>query len=412
MPLNGSEMFFPNGFLWGAGTSAHQVEGNNINNDWWAWEQEGRVSQRSGLACDHYHRYADDLRLAASLGLNAYRFSVEWSRIEPRPGVYAQAELDHYRNVVATCRSNGLEPLVTLHHFTLPQWLARQGGWLADGVADRFAAYVAQVVAALEVTYWATINEPEVLLVRGYLEGSWPPGDRSLIHAFAAFRAMVEAHQKAVQAIRQIRPQARLGVIQNWIHFEPLRSRHLGDRLICAVHRAAFDHAFLNQTAASCDWIGINYYSRNWSRCSVVHPRQCFMPLPARDGERTTMMGWSVYPPGIRAALHEVAMRYGKPLYVTENGIATTDDRWRIAYIEAHLAQLAQAIHEGVDIRGYFHWSLLDNFEWAEGFRPRFGLVAVDYATQRRTPRPSAYYLGRMATANRWLPAPAMSYSN
>ena len=424
-------------FLWGAATSAHQVEGNNENSDWWSWEQTspGSRRERSGRSADHWHRWYDDLALLAELGLNAYRFSVEWARVEPSPGTYDQEAIDHYRRVAARCAELDITPLVTLNHFTLPRWLAERGGWLEASAAGRFAAYVAQVAPLLAdegVRWWTTVNEPDVLVVQGFLAGIWPPEEHSPAKAARAHRALLRAHRLAYEAIHAAGahhaaraglaanaihaghggPGAtdggpgsgstpQVGIAQNMIHFLPWRPGNPADRAAAALQRRLFDQAFLDQARRTLDFIGLNYYTHSWSRGGGL--KTLLTPVFARPGERTTQMGWAWAPEGFGAMLDLVAS-YGKPVLVTENGIATDDDRERVEFIRLHVNEMKKAVQRGVDVRGYFHWALLDNFEWAEGFRPRFWLIGVDYGSLERQVRPSARFYGEIARQGGLLP--------
>ncbi|MDI3317746.1 MAG: glycoside hydrolase family 1 protein [Bacillota bacterium] len=403
---------FPPDFLWGAATSGHQVEGGNRLSDWWLWEQvPGHVAggDRSGRAADHYHRFREDIGLLADLGLNAYRFGVEWARVEPFPGEYDRRELDHYAEMVEACRERGVTPMVTLYHFTLPSWLASRGGWLWPGAPRRFAAYVERVVRALSplgVEWWVTVNEPMVLVVQGFLTGVWPPQLRSPRAAMRAHAALVQAHHLAYETIHALaegRPKA--GVAQNMIDFVPLDAGSPADRRAAALHWRVYNLGFLRRIREQQDFVGLNYYSRSWSRWSW-RLDGLLTPLGSLPGQRTTQMGWVWAPDGLGRTL-EAAASFGRPVVVTENGIATLDDRERVRWIRLHLEQVAAALQRGIDVRGYFHWALLDNFEWAEGFRPRFGLIGVDYESQAREVRPSARYYGEIARSGSLLPLPA-----
>jgi len=391
---------FPEGFLFGAATSAHQVEGGNSLSDWWAWELQGGSKDLSGDACDHYRRYRQDIELLREIGLSSYRFSVEWARIEPEEGRFDRSELEHYRDVAETCRSQGVEPIVTLHHFTLPLWLSRQGGVLAPQGARAFARYCGRAAEALagRARWIVVINEPNILALMGYLQGVWPPGRRSTGMALRAARRLVTWYRTAAQAIRAVEPGALLGVAENWVDFAPLRESNLLHRLGSSLQDRAFNRWYLGQVRDQSDFIGINYYARQYAT-------GLFRQVPLREsGQPRTEMGWSIEPQGLLRAL-TAARAQGLPLLVTENGTACADDGERGDYVVRHLAAVRDAIAAGADVRGYQYWSLLDNFEWAEGYRPKFGLVAVDRGTQVRTPRPSARLYGEIARTGR-LPAP------
>jgi beta-glucosidase len=350
---------FPEGFLWGAATSAHQVEGNNTNSDWWRAEQRGRVPYKSGRACDSYHRYEEDFDLAKSMHNNTHRFSLEWSRIEPEEGEFKKEEVEHYRAVIRAVKERGMEPFVTLHHFTNPVWFTDKGGW-ADKKApeyfERYAHYVAQHLGG-EARFWITINEPHIVLSAGYLSGRWPPFQpRNLLGYWRGLNHMVEAHKRAYRALH------REGV-------EIVR--------ISIYHKNIW---FLRKIKHHQDFIGLNYY--NHFKISLVRGLY-------QDGKEYNDFGWEIYPRGLYHVLKGL-QDFNKPIYVTENGISDTDDDQRPQFIKNHAQFMHHAIQEGMDVRGYFYWSLLDNFEWSAGFTQRFGLVEVDFSTQKRTPRKSA----------------------
>jgi len=404
---------FPNGFLWGSATAAHQVEGNNCNNDWWAAERAGQLSYASGLACDHYRRYAADLALFADLGHNAHRFSLEWSRIEPRPGEFDAAAIAHYRHVIETTRANGLEPLVTLHHFTNPRWLSEAGGWTRPEVVpafERFARRAAREYRDL-VRYWITVNEPGVYATQAWALGIWPPRQRSITLALRVLRYMALAHGRAYHAIHEEQPDARVGVAHHWRIFDPANPARRGDRLVAGVRSHLVNQAFpiairrgrllppigngrtIGWLVGTEDWVGLNYYTRERDRFDSRLPHLLFARETFAKVERNQLK-WEIYPDGLFRALLAVARPgSGVEVIVTENGIPEPDnqDNLRPAFLVQHLAACHRAIVAGVPLRGYLYWSSLDNFEWADGFEPRFGLVHVDYAIQARTPKPSAY---------------------
>jgi len=423
------EVVFPRGFLWGSATSAHQVEGNNVHSDWWAWERAGRVKERSGLACDHYHRFAADFDLAASLGHNAHRFSVEWARIEPAEGQWDDEALAHYVEVVRALRQRHLEPIVTLHHFTTPQWLVAQGGWLSPKAIDHFGDYVQRVATALGsmVRYWITINEPLVYLRMHYIQGLGPPGAQDLGQALRVIEQLMRAHALGYRIVHSACAAGADGPHVSIAHhvpmFRPCRRWSPPDRWITHVTDRVFNRAFLDallegrwsvpglgthrvpDAKGTLDFLGINFYGRQFIRwvpgltpwpgssCDLGHHE------PRQVTERTSM-GWDVHPPSFAEAL----MRWGRlglPILVTENGTSMTDDARRWRYLLRHVQAMAHALRRGAAIRGYCYWSLLDNFEWADGYTPRFGLIEVDYASQRRTVRESARRYADICRANR-----------
>jgi beta-glucosidase len=389
-------MRFPNGFLWGAATAAHQIEGNNVRNDWWRAEEAGVLPHRSGDACDSWNRWADDIRLLQEMGLNSYRFSVEWARIEPDPGRFDQTALDAYRRMLAAMHAAGIEPLVTLHHFTNPVWLADRGGWASSEVVPRFAAYADRVSRSLGdlVRWWVTINEPSILGLKSYIEGSWPPfrpwDPRGYLRLL---RYSARAHVAGRQALKANRSDSLASIAFALWPMQPRRWWSPIDQVIARVGDWGWQGRALNRSLPALDWIGVNYYSRNvvgwpWPRA------------PLADAAARTDFGWEIYPQGLYDVLRRVG-RYGKPVVITENGIADADDNQRPAYLVAHLQQAQRAISAGVDLRGYMHWSLLDNFEWAAGYSQRFGL-----ATRARVLRPSGHLYATIARANELASSP------
>ena len=388
---------FPEDFLWGSSTAAHQVEGGNWANDWWAWEHApgSTAVEPSGDAIDQYHRYRKDFELLASLGQNAHRLSLEWSRIEPEPGEFSSAALDHYRRVLSALADNGLTGFVTLHHFTNPRWFSEMGGWLGPKAVDLFARYCERVAQQLgDLMPWAcTINEPQIVALLGYRDGKHPPGLRNHHHWRRATRTLIRAHEAAVEALGSGRGSPKTGICLQLPDLVPARD---DDACRVAAEELQHEMAEVYLEALPGDFVGVQYYT-----VMRVEPARSSGFAPPPDGAPTTLMGWELNPPGFRRAI-DTAARAGLPLVVTENGIATDDDGNRIDYLESHLEVVAGALADGLDIRGYLYWSSFDNFEWAEGYRPTFGLVGIDRADGlRRVPRPSASAFGRVAASGR-----------
>ncbi len=402
---------FPPDFRWGVATAAHQVEGNNTNNQWWAWEQNPgniRAGHASGLACDWWQHAEADFDRAAAMGLNTLRLSVEWSRIEVAPGKIDTAALDRYREMLRGLRERGIEPLVTLHHFTDPLWLSEQGGWLHPHITRLFSRYVEQVVRALGefTTLWCTINEPNVYSVMGYLRGRFPPGEHDQGKALRVLRAMLKAHAAAYRTIHSVQPQAQVGLAHNMRCFDPARPRML-DRAVSRWQDRAFNQTTLDAVwrgkwtfplgwgwarglRHTLDWIGLNYYTRDLLMFDRHAARERYTrTLHAPEAELLEGDYGELYPQGLYRALRRLD-RLGIPIYVTENGIPDADDALRPRALILHLHQLWRALQWNIPVRGYYHWTLTDNFEWAEGWTLRFGLIALDEQTQERTPRPSA----------------------
>ena len=383
---------FPPGFLFGAAVAGHQVEGGNVNSDWWWWEhREGTPCvEPSGDACDFYHRYADDVAMLAAFGLNAFRFGIEWSRIEPAPGEFSAATLGHYRRVLEACRTHGVTSVLTFQHFTLPRWVQEAGGFASPDFPRRFERFVDRAAASLGdlIGYACTINEPQGLGLSGYVTGINPPGIRDdLDAARRAADHLLEAHRLAVIAIRK-HTDAPVGLTLAMPDIQYEDGATPGDHGIEV--ESAINDRFLD-LARHDDFVGVQTYTR-----VRIGPEGVRDPV----GE-TTQMGWELYPQALGASIRRAARLSGVPVVVTENGVATTDDSVRIGFIEAALGEVRACLDDGIDVRGYLHWSLLDNFEWVFGYRPRFGLVEVDRQTFERRPKPSAYRLGEIARISR-----------
>ena len=409
------EFTFPKDFLWGAGTSSHQVEGNNTNNDWWQWEQHIPLAMRSGQACDEWNRFESDFKLAQSLGLTAYRFSLEWSRIEPSSGQFDALALDHYREMILSLRSKGIEPIVTLNHFTIPLWLARRGGWLSDKSPEFFTQYVQKVTEVLgsDVHYWITLNEPAVYTYKSYMIGQWPPGEKSTKDAFKVIQNLGKAHVLAYGKIKEVYAQEGwkeplIGIAQQALVFAPCSDFSLWDRLSTSLRDRMINHLFVQALiqgkarifgifsirlpkARTLDFIGLNYYTREYVRNRGFLPSNILGDECALENPRIrkNSLGWEIYPQGLYTLLKSFS-KYKLPILISENGICTNDDTERSEFIGDHLKAVALAMNEGAPVIGYLYWSLLDNYEWADGFAPRFGLIEVDYTTQGRKIRPSA----------------------
>jgi beta-glucosidase len=425
-----SDLKFPKDFFWGASTSSHQVEGND-NSNWTAWEKKNaaRLAQEapskfsnlaiwpdikaqatnpqnyiSGGADNDYNLYPEDVQLMKQLGLTSYRFSIEWSRVEPQPGQFDQAAMDHYKNLVALLRQNNIEPFVTLWHRSQPVWVDQQGEWENSKTIQDYVAYVKFVTQnfGANVKYYMTFNEPALHLVGGYIEGVIPPEVKSLKRGQAAFANMMEAHRQAYGAIHTLNPDAQVGSTQ---------AMQLGsgapNTILNMAAASYFDNyanwKFLDGTKDTTDFIGIQYYSPTKYQVTLGgKSKVSFKTFNDPNASVKSDMGWEVYPHGIYEVITAAYNRYKKPIIVTENGIADQNDKLRAQYLADHLYWVSQAIKDGVPVKGYMVWSLLDNFEWDKGFWPRFGLVAVDYANNfKRTIRPSAYSYKQIIDNNR-----------
>lgn len=391
---------FPPGFWWGSATSAHQTEGWNVNSDWWRAEQQGTVPHRSGAACDSWNRWQADLELLRQMGLNSYRFSLEWSRIEPEPGRFDAAALEHYRQILLALRAANIQPIVTLHHFTTPLWMAERGAWTSREIVARFAAYTAKVGEALGdlVDWWVTINEPSVMGLFGYMTGLFPPHRKmDFLGYLRHMENCLRGHAAARAVLKAQRPSAQVSMAFHLNPMDPHKTGDVTDKLAVRLYDWLWQGRLLSRAAPKLDWIGINYYFRLFVRWDLFPWR--LMDQPSMGAGTCSEYGWEIYPEGLYRVLKRVGA-LGKPVIVTENGIADADDDQRAGFILEHLTQVHRALREGVDVRGYVHWSLLDNFEWTEGFRQRFGLAGVDFRTHARALRPSAHVYGKIARAN------------
>jgi beta-glucosidase len=371
---------FPNGFLWGAAGSAYQTEGNNTNSDWWAFEySQKREDQlkargknlgdyRSGIACDSYNRFDEDFTLAQHLNQNATRIGIEWARIEPEEGRFSEKELAHYEKVLQSAKFHGLQTFVTLHHYTLPKWLAEKGGFLNPATVDLFVKYATVVAERLGqyADFWLTINEPEVYSTHSYLLGRYPPRLKSLRKTMTVVNHLITAHNRAAKILKlktgkpvsmayQLSDLEPAGFFGHITHF---LAEYLANEYI------------LNRTVGTCDFIGVNYY---------VHHHVGFLGFRkhSHSQHEENDLGWGIHPEGLERLLVRLK-KYNKPIYVTENGIADAKDTKREKFIKDHLYYIHRATQQGADVKGYLYWSLIDNFEWLHGFWPRFGLIEID----------------------------------
>ncbi len=414
---------WPAGFLWGTATAAHQVEGGNTHNDWARFEEKPGVikhGDKSGLATDHWNRVGEDIGLMRDLGANAYRMSIEWSRLEPVEGTWNDTAWQHYVGELTQLRAAGIEPMVTLLHFTLPTWMADRGGVTAPDFPDRFGRFAAEAARRLgpQVTWWCTINEPQVQMFFGYVAGMWPPAVKNNALAVKAFAGMLRAHAKAAAALRAVDPGAKIGVASNMIVFQPAWRANLLEQIVASKVGNSFNWAFYEsithgrltfsapgfpsldepapELTGTLDWIGINYYRRNLVNFAIDKPGMVdIAPGPGM----LTDAGIEIYPEGLLALIRDAHKRYPLPILITENGVADSAGTHRALFIRQHAYAIKAALAEGIDVRGLFHWSLVDNFEWAEGYSARFGLYRLDRATLKRTAAPGAEEFRRLAPA-------------
>ena len=413
---------FPRGFLWGTATASHQVEGNNKNNNWWAWEQEeGRIihGHKSGLACDWWGgRWREDFDRAAETGQNAHRLSIEWSRVQPAPDRWDEAALDHYRQMVRGLQERRITPMVTLHHFSDPLWVVEQGGWEAD-ISQQFAAYTEKVVEALKeyVTLWCTLNEPNVYAAIGYVLGLFPPGKKSLGAASRVMANLVRGHAAAYHSIHRLQPHARVGMVYQYRGIEAYRFWSPLDRLVAdwqskmyndffpraaatGVLRFPFWRKRLEAARGTQDFLGINYYTQDYVAFNLLAMAEIFGRRYFDPTAEVSDTGFIAnVPQGFYKAL-KWGTRFGIPIIVTENGVENADDHLRPRYLAEHVHQMWRAVNFNWPIKGYFHWTLVDNFAWDRGWTQRFGLWELDIESQARRKRPSADFYAAICNAN------------
>ncbi len=398
-----SEYQFPKGFLWGAATSAHQIEGG-LTNDWSEWETSPQrmaelkkknlnpIDFISHTAANSYVEHNADIACMRALHLNAYRFSIDWSRIEPRPDEFDEQALYFYAGFIKKLRANHIEPFVTLWHWPIPLWLRDMGGWQSPRIAYYFSRFVEMVVKTLtqDVHFWVTLNEPMVYSSMSYLNGTWPPQKKNPFAYYRVTEHLLRAHREVYQCIKTIDPTSAVGIAKNNIYFEAYNHQLL-NRGVKQVADWWWNERFLNRIADVQDFIGLNYYFHNMIR---------YRPGASHSYERYSDIDWGLHPEGVYPLLMDLKS-YQVPIYITENGLADRGDQHRSWYIREILRHTHRAITDGVPVRGYFHWSLIDNFEWAYGFHPRFGLYEVNYETFERVARPSAQYYADICKHNR-----------
>lgn len=401
---------FPREFMWGGSVSAYQVEGGN-HSQWTVWElahaaEQAKAADKkyghlprweeikkkakdpnnyvSGRAIDHYNRYEDDFKFLKKLNLNTFRFGVEWSRLEPEEGVWDQAALDHYRSYIEKLKAMDIEPVINIWHWTSPVWFTDKGGFEKSAnlrYFDRFVNKISEEYGHL-LRYVITVNEPNNYVTFGYLLGTWPPGQKNVIKASWVYWNLVKAHRRAYKIIKQRHPEMQVGIAAQLANIQAKRPHNLFDELSTKIMRYVWNWWYLRRIRRQQDFVGFNYYFSDY-----------YTGLFKRENPKTPLsdLGWYMEPEGLYPLLLRIWSRYKKPIIVTENGVADANDEYRRWWIEETIVAMQRAISEGVKIKGYFHWSLFDNFEWSDGFWPRFGLIAIDREHGlKRTIRPSA----------------------
>jgi beta-glucosidase len=400
---------FPDGFLWGASTASHQVEGGTIN-QWSEWElghaaelaktAEARLGKLpiwpeiknqatdpnnyvSGAGVDHYRRYEEDFDLARGMGLNAFRFGIEWSRIEPEAGKWDEAEVEHYRHYISAMKDRGLEPFLNIWHWTMPTWFTEAGGFAKRSNLKHFDRLVDKLGAEYghDLRYVLTLNEPNVYASHSYAIGEWVPEEHNPLKFCLVYWNLVKAHRRAYRILKRHNPSLQIGIAQNMSASRPKRPGNYLDRLVARVADYASNYWFVNRIRRQQDFVGFNFYNTKYYRGF----KQADPAAPVND------LGWYMEPSGVYDVIMQCHRRYGKPIFIAENGVADARDKHRAWWLEETAAAMGRAIEDGADLRGYMHWSLLDNFEWKYGWWPKFGLIEVDRENgMRRTVRPSA----------------------
>lgn len=398
--MKNDSQLFPKGFLWGAATSSHQIEGG-LTNDWSEWEKSpSRMAEleasghdpkefQSGLASNSWDHFEADISCLKQIKASAYRFSIEWSRVEPEEGEFDEEAIAKYRHFIQRLKEEGIEPFVTLWHWTNPLWLRDKGNWENQQVVECFRQYTSKIVQSLpEVTFWMTLNEPNIFVAKSYIEATFPPQKINPLLYLRVYRHLIKAHQVSYQTIKSYNKDAQVGVVTDNIFFD---AKDILSKFSAIVARWWWNRSFLNKVKNDLDFIGLNFYFRSLLKYGF--------PCPG-ENKRVSDMGWELYPWGIKPVIKELT-RYQKPIYITENGLADEHDINRAWYISEVVKSIKEAIAEGADVRGYMHWSLLDNFEWALGFTKKFGLFSVNRNTWERTARPSVAVYAEIVNKNR-----------
>jgi len=423
MPSKSNDIIFPKGFLWGTATAAHQIEGGNTNNNWWLFEKTGKIKNNDSalVACDHWNRYKQDFDLLKKLNCNAYRMSIEWSRVFPQPVTLDKKALDYYVKMIDELLKRKVTPFVTLLHFTLPIWWFNEGGLLNRDKEHlehfaQFCRIIAQTFRG-KVKYYNTINEPSIVML-GYITDIFAPGEKNIPKAIKALGTVMLMHAIAYHAIKSVDSDAKVGIVHNVQIVKPYNPASAADRILAKIADYMFNGAVIRalqkgklplqilshheELMNTNDFIGVNFY--NFTRVSLklkdLATSATDNPLCGKD-KLCAGLGWEPYPEGFYLAIKRMHQAFPNlPIYITENGIGTDDDAWRQNVLVDHLKMMHKAIQEGINIKGYFHWSLIDNFEWAQGYMSRFGLVAVDFKTQKRTIKGSGKLYAAIAKAN------------
>lgn len=418
------EIQLPKEFLLGSATAATQIEGGDKNSNWYYWSLQGKIAnnESSIIAADHYKRVEEDINLMKEMNHEIYRMSIEWSRIEPEEGKWSQEGIKHYQEEIRSLLEAGIKPLITLHHFSHPQWFEEIGQWTNKDSVKYFLRFTKKIVSFIghDVNEYCTINEPNVFVMDTFMDGKYPPGKKDdIVSYFKASKNLIIAHLKAYEAIHAIRKDmgyndTLVGIAMHLAYFEVN-----GDKILTKLSKNLMDYSFhklfLNGMidghltfpigfghpqgkGVYCDFLGVNYYSRHLI-FSSNNPAMLFGQVKVEENlpdEKVNDLGWEIYPEGLYKVVKKVYEMYNLPIYITENGIPDANDNKRAKFIYDHIVEIKRLLDEGVDVRRYYHWSLLDNLEWNDGYFPRFGLIQVDYLNQNRTIRNSGYFYGEL----------------
>ena len=421
----------PSTFRFCVSTAAHQIEGQNVNSDWWQWEQApGHIKNgdTSAMATASWDHVDEDIANLKFLGVDNYRFSIEWAKIEPKSGQFDDAMLDKYIALIDQLKSQGIDPMVTLYHFTLPTWVSAQGGWEWDGIADAFDGFVRHVAARMgtRVILWITLNEPMTIITAAYMSNVFPPAKNEFKSVGLPMANMIRAHARAFHALHQILDtdtfKVRVGLAHHLRIFDPRERFNPLDRFIAdkfdeifnwsiptALNTGTFKFSmplvasadyFIPEAAGTQDFFGLNYYSRDMVSLNLLKNPPLIRSL--KTGAPVTDLNWEIYPEGISRLIDGIHARNpNMPIWITENGLADDSDEKRMPFIRAHLAEVAKEIDKGIMIEGYCHWTLNDNFEWAEGYTPQFGFFSLEKGTLKRIARPSAQAFSDLVKATK-----------
>jgi beta-glucosidase len=399
---------FPEGFLWGVATSSYQIEGGNSNSDWWDWEKQEKANNESGKACDYWNLYKKDHDLLSELGVGVFRFSIEWARVEVEENVFDEKVISHYREILQDLKSRNIRVQLTLWHWTSPIWFAKKYGFHKKQSIEIFARYAEKIIKEFDsfIDSYVTFNEPMVPLGMGYLGGAFPPGFQNPIKFISATNNIAKAHNAAYKIIHKENPKAKVGItyLYNWYESEGFGVLLNLINKITQWYRIDF---LGNKIKGFQDFIGIDYYrlgkiSFSLKNFKMDAKNQTYFGFTIEE-DKENVMKWISYPEGFYNVLKEAGSKFKLPIYITENGMPTKEgieDNERVEFIKSHLAFVHKAIAEGVDVRGYNFWSLMDNLEWLYGFQPKFGLVEIDFKTLQRKPRKSFWQYAKICKNN------------